>query len=632
MRILLASAPHADTFGYAMPPPGLLRLGGALLRRGLDVELEDLAHRLATGGLPPGDALCAAAADLLLARGEPDLLGLSTMGATLPAALAIARHVRARAPRVPIVLGGPGVGGVDAALVERFEAIDAVARGEAEATLVELCERVADGRDWAGVAGLTRRDAGGAVVREPDRPQLADLGELPDCAWSLVPPPEAYDAVHPGELLLVPIDSGRGCVYDCSFCSIGRYWSRRSRVLPAERLADEIEDVGRRAPGARAYLCHDLFAADRDHALALCAALRARDCRVPWEIRARVDHLDAALIEELGRSGCCRVLLGIESGDAAVLDRADKHVRSGADVLATVTRLADAGVTPILSFVLGLPGEDDAALDRSLKLATSCALARGVHVSLHLPNPQPGCGLGDDWGARSEPVEGIPPDMALGAGESAEERELIRAHPDLFSTFALVTALPGGVERLRRLAFLAAELPAVFERRARTWALLAHGSDRTPLRLADAWRASGAPFDAFVEASGQVLARAALAWERALEEAAQAPPPRSLQLEAVTDARVLVLERDAPAAATALQRGDDPDVLPPTTTRLAIVPGVRGPRTLRVSRDVATLLDAVRDRSHPARAQLATDAGRAALGALAERGLVRLPGSTPPTP
>ena len=50
---LIASAPHEDTFGYSMPPPGLLRLGGELRRRGLPVALDDLAFRLAAGEARP---------------------------------------------------------------------------------------------------------------------------------------------------------------------------------------------------------------------------------------------------------------------------------------------------------------------------------------------------------------------------------------------------------------------------------------------------------------------------------------------------------------------------------------------------------------------------------------------------
>ena len=39
---------------------------------------------------------------------------------------------------MPIVLGGPGVHGVDVELLERFPAVDLVARGEGEVTVVEL--------------------------------------------------------------------------------------------------------------------------------------------------------------------------------------------------------------------------------------------------------------------------------------------------------------------------------------------------------------------------------------------------------------------------------------------------------------------------------------------------------------
>ncbi|MDA1265251.1 MAG: hypothetical protein O2816_09265, partial [Planctomycetota bacterium] len=84
MRVLLASAPHADTFGYSMPPPGLLRLGGSLRRDGVEVALEDLAFRQASGALPEDDELAEAAAALLLARGDFEVIGLSSMGATVP--------------------------------------------------------------------------------------------------------------------------------------------------------------------------------------------------------------------------------------------------------------------------------------------------------------------------------------------------------------------------------------------------------------------------------------------------------------------------------------------------------------------------------------------------------------------
>ncbi len=540
-RVLIASAPHADTFGYSMPPPGLLRLGGELERCGLPLrlELDDLAFRLAADelpGAPPesaadaeGDRLRDGTVAHLLRNGPPEVLGLSVMGANLPIALAVAEQVRARAPRTRVVLGGPGTTGIDVALLERFDFVDAIVRGEGERTCPELlaallAEPAGSGApttaDLSPIDGLTWRAPDGRVVRNADRALLPDLAEVADYAWHLLPPLEAYKRVTGAADGLVPIDSGRGCVYDCAFCTIGRSWSRRSRPLPAARLAEEIAAVGRMPAGKQAYLCHDLFGADRKHALALCAELRARRIDVPWEVRARADHLDGELIQAMGAAGCYRVLLGIESADGAVRNASQKRMDADFDVLGKVEQLLAAGITPILSLILGLPGETDVELDATLELCVQSSLRGGVNLSLHLVNPQPGCGLGEAEGARSRPVEGIAPDMALGTGHTPAERALIEAHPDLFSTFALLTGLPGGEARLRELHRFSAELAPLLMRLPRAFAAVQRQSGRTALELARDWLASGLSFEGFALRSGDELVRAALDWDQALLRAA----------------------------------------------------------------------------------------------------------------
>lgn len=517
--VVLASAPHADTFGYSMPPPGLLRLGGALERAGVRARLEDLAYRLAAGQVADGDALARDCAELLLADGPPRVaLGLSCMGATLPAALAIAAEIERRAPGVPVLLGGPGTTDVEERLLERFHAVDAIVRGEGEVTLIEALERLAHGRDLAGVAGTSWRDADGRVRSEPDRDPLKDLGELPDPAWHLLPPLAAYKAITGEDDGLVPIDSGRGCVYDCSFCSIGRTWKRRSRTLPVERLVREVEHAMAMDGAKQVYLCHDIFGANRADALAVCAALEARvrskGDAIPFEVRARVDHLDDELIDAMGRAGCYRVLLGIETGDPVLRNRHGKRMDEGLDPLDRIERLDRAGVASILSLVLGLPGEGDAELARTLDLCLDASLRAPVHLSLHLPNPQPGCELGARDGGASRPLEGIVPDMAWGAGHSAAERALIDAHPDLFGSFAVLAE--GGEARTRWLRELADELPPVLMRYARTFALLARRLGLDALGTYRAWRASGRSFESFVLARDHDEVLDALRWEQAI--------------------------------------------------------------------------------------------------------------------
>ncbi len=629
MRLLLAQAPFRDTFGYSMPPPGLLRLGGELLRRGVDVELEDLALRRMQGRLAAGDLLIESAARLLLRRGDFDVIGLSVMGATLPAALAITRRLRELAPETTLLLGGPGLTGADSLVLERFPWIDAAVRGEAERTLPELLARLAAGRDLSGVAGVTWRDAEGAVRREADRDLIEDLGVLAPCAWELLPPLGEYKAVTGEREGLTPIDSGRGCAYDCSFCTIGRYWRRRSRPLPAERLADEVHALAHLEGARNAYLCHDLFGADREHALAFCDAMDRRGAR-PWEVRARVDHLDAELLRRMGRAGCYRVLLGVESGSPRVRALANKGQYAELDVLGVVEECARNGVRPILSLILGLPGEEEQDLEATLELVVRAALVSDALISLHLPNPQPGCGLHETHGADARPVEGIPPDMAFGCGETGPERELIAAHPDLFSTWALLGDPP---ERLRELAELAAHLPEVVMRYPRTWELLRRATGRGHHDQFRAWRASGAPFPEHARelAGGDALVADALAWETAAagydgalpaDAPAPAAPAAAPDVLARARGRVVRLRHDLPALTGALARGEALPETDPVVLVVTPVPG--GVRSDRVGEGLARLHDHLASPVAVADLERETGLAPTTLESLAASGLVEL--------
>ncbi len=606
-----------------MPPPGLLRLGGALRVAELPVELEDLAHALASNELDPRLELADAACERLLARESARaadfVLGLSVMGATVPIALAILERVVARAPHVRTVLGGPGTTGIDSALIERFACVHALVRGEGEETLVELLRAWARGDDASGIAGVTWRRADGTFAREADRAPLRDLSSLARYAWDLLPPIAEYKRVTGGADGLVALDSGRGCVYDCSFCTIGRFWSRRSRVLPARELVAEIEAL-RAFPGATAaYLCHDIFGANRGHALSFCEQMIERGKPLPWEVRARADHLDLELLERMGRAGCYRVLIGVESADAGVRERNQKGLRNDVDLLKVVDDCARAGIVPILSLILGLPGEGERELRATLDFCAECALRAGVQLSLHLVNPQPGCAMYEEFGARARPVEGIPPDMAWGAGDTPAERELRDAHPDLFTTWAL---LPDDEEHLRGLHAIASELPDVLMRYPRTWKLAARELGLDTLDLFRAWKQDGRSFETFVRAGRNALVEDALRWEQALVRVeARAQAPREPARGPLFLGEIVELRHDVP---TLVQSGER-DALPARATWLALVRGARGVQTLRVGVDAARRLARLDGRASLDELEREQPGLRAVLESWSAQGWIELP-------
>src|SRR5579864_5161989 len=161
---------------YDGPPLGaplsLLCLASPLLQAGFEVKLVDnlIAPDYEQTILrETADALC---------------LGISVLtGPHIGAAIRVARAVKKLRPELPVVFGGWHASlATEQTLQEPF--VDAIVRGQGELTLLELVQRIAEGKDWHGVKGLSLKDDG-VVIHEPERP-VANINDFPAPAYDLV--------------------------------------------------------------------------------------------------------------------------------------------------------------------------------------------------------------------------------------------------------------------------------------------------------------------------------------------------------------------------------------------------------------------------------------------------------------
>ena len=94
-------------------------------------------------------------------------------------------------------------------------------------------------------------------------------------------------------------------------------------------------------------------------------------------------------------AGLRRVMVGVESGDQATLDRLRKDMRL-AQVIQTAEMCARHDVGAIFNFIVGFPGEPDASVDATLALAKRL---RRMHPRFETPifyyRPYPGNPLAD---------------------------------------------------------------------------------------------------------------------------------------------------------------------------------------------------------------------------------------------
>jgi radical SAM superfamily enzyme YgiQ (UPF0313 family) len=181
--------------------------------------------------------------------------------------------------------------------------------GEPELTIAAIVRgETREGTAWLAETGL---------VFHPGSP-IADLDSLPLPARDLLPN-DRY--VYP--LLGAPVatlQTSRGCPYPCGYyCPYplveGKVW----RAQSPERIHAELRDVVERRGIRKIYFRDATFTLDQKRVARLCELIRASRWRLEWMCETRVDCLSDTLLEEMAAAGCVGMLVGVETGDEAVM-------------------------------------------------------------------------------------------------------------------------------------------------------------------------------------------------------------------------------------------------------------------------------------------------------------------------
>lgn len=279
-----------------------------------------------------------------------DILGLSTICSSYPLTLRIAREVKRLHPRVKIVLGGPQASGVDIPTMEAFPFVDFVVRGEAEITFPFLLE-VLSGTDFftelEKIPGITFR-RGTDIIRNPNAPPILDLDRLPLPAYYLDPSIKEYKAIS--------LESGRGCPFNCTFCSTSDFFNRKFRLKSPQKLIEQMKFVKDLYGINNISLTHDNFTINRKKVVEFCEALLKSGEEFHLSCSSRTDHIDDELIALMTKAGCKGIFFGIETGSAR-LQQVIKKKLNLSDAVMRIQCADQHGIKTAVSLITAFPDE-----------------------------------------------------------------------------------------------------------------------------------------------------------------------------------------------------------------------------------------------------------------------------------
>jgi len=379
-----------------VPEYGAMYIAAFLKGQGVDLEVLNLMadvftdeawFREADEGLPDDAASTApvggeealrrmrANLEASLKRSDPDvvLFPISIYYVALHAREMLQRF-RAMLPGVKLVAGGV-YSTMHPQEIMDDGAADFVVRGEGEWTALELLRAL--GRkegDFSAIPGLTWRDGGGKIVHNRERERERELDRFPHIYT--VSEEFAIRTRHRMLKSLNPLDdyipgtgflTSRGCPEECTFCLDPAVWKRKTRFHSPAYVREVLdycwENFQEGEPSF--YFGDATFALNRPRLRALLETVR--EVSFTYHIQTRADSLTPEVLAGLRDSNFATVALGAESLDNRILREVVKKRTTREEILAAVRAARSYGLTPILTFIAGLPGESRASLERTVE-------------------------------------------------------------------------------------------------------------------------------------------------------------------------------------------------------------------------------------------------------------------------
>jgi len=282
---------------------------------------------------------------------ECDVVGISCMTSNAYRGYRIADEFRKKGKKVII-------GGVHPSILpnEALEHADAVVIGEAEGVWEKILEDI-------------ENDKLQQTYHEPN----PDLDRYIPKDFSSLPKNRVFN--------LVPLQTTRGCPYNCDFCSVSNIFGKKIKQIPVKNVVKDIK-----ASGSRNFLfLDDNIIGNRKYAKELFEALIP--LKISWGGQSPISFAwDTEMMELAKKSGCKGLFIGLESVTGNQNEKYNK-LKSLEDTKQSIKKLLKMGIIIQASVIFGFDEDTHETFGKTIDflIKNNITLA-----SINLLTPYPG--------------------------------------------------------------------------------------------------------------------------------------------------------------------------------------------------------------------------------------------------
>ena len=299
----------------------------------------------------------------------------------------VAKIIRARFPKLPIIWGGwfPSVA---PELYFEEGIADAVGLGQGEITFREVVQAIDNGTDLEDVAGLLIQKEGQLIYT--NHRAVVGFDQIPDAPWHLVNYEDYVELQNnPGEWKvrhkyprpwnMNPAEQERGfsyfssfgCPEPCTFCCSPKVTGRRWKAIPGDILADRLLELHDRF-GFNVMRFQDAnFGVAEKRSNAFCEKLIDAGSPFWWSGCYEIETIDRYKKESMDmmqESKCHMISVGADAGSEEMQKTIEKEIN--VDHFETsLHEMNKRDITTGCSWIIGYPGESRESMMETIRMA-----------------------------------------------------------------------------------------------------------------------------------------------------------------------------------------------------------------------------------------------------------------------
>ncbi|RXE60702.1 radical SAM protein [Acetivibrio mesophilus] len=258
---------------------------------------------------------------------DPDVVGISFYRETEEYIFKLARLLKKAKPNIKVFLGGHTATLYSTYILKKEKNIDIVVNSEGEKTVLDLVNRLEEGRSLETCEGITYRQDD-EIIKNKNRELIENLDELPFPAIDVLKEKSLNN-----NYVFAGISTSRGCMGKCAFCVANRFYTYEKKYnwrgrSPAN-VVDEILYLKKSFPDKRLfYTIIDSSIEDPDpirknRLKELVSLMEKNNIHIPFNCYTRSESWsenDIDLIKRLKNVGLFEVNIGYEGSIEKTLE------------------------------------------------------------------------------------------------------------------------------------------------------------------------------------------------------------------------------------------------------------------------------------------------------------------------